>query len=174
MYSKDIEEISISITTDNDIKGSELIIVSEQLKGKLIGKKEYRDKKKIGNVNISYGDGDDSEEEEYDEYEQVYVNKNSSKIVSMYGKRDIRDLPIYQIRDGSIIKVMIIIPIFNNYYIYNELSEKIIGKIIPKDVTILAEKSLKASMTVECNKYGIKVDDLDTGSVITSNDLLYL
>lgn len=155
MFCKDIEIPQIDVTLDKEFENCELLIVPERLKRRVKITKEYKLREKVGSVSIELNENPDGEdnldEEVYDDFEQIYYQKSSQcKYKFMYGTQDIKDLNILQLvenkssnnnNNNKTKRLIIEIPEFRNYLMYNLISEKLLKYIKPSKVYLFVEDS---------------------------------
>lgn len=157
MFCKDIEIPQIDIKLNKQFENCELLIVPERLKRRVRINKEYKLREKVGSVNIELDenideDGDNIDDEEYDDFEQIYYKKSSQcKYKFMYGTQDFKDLSILQIIENKSNynndkkRLIVEIPEFRNYLMYNLISEKLLEYIKPSKVCLFVEESENTS-----------------------------
>lgn len=137
IYSKDMEIPTVEIDIDLQYLGYKLVIVPERLKSKLLASKEFRNREKVGVIRPTIEEPQ-VEEEEYDDLEQVFtIDRSSCKYKLLYGDRDFRDINIFKLRTPK--TLVIEIPAFRNFLMYNALSRAVLTKLIPETVELVIE-----------------------------------
>lgn len=156
---------------DVDCVGCDLYIVPESLRRRALLQKRFKLREKIGTIGIDLDRDDEegnygSDVEDFDEIEQIYHSKISScKYKYMYGGQDMKDLKVFQLTSKSLgvesKSILIEIPQFQNYLMYNLLSVEILDVFKPSKTHLFVESN--ASNTDEIEDSNKIMTDLRTG-----------
>lgn len=137
IYSKDMEIPTVEVEIDSNYLGFKLVVVPERLKNKLLASKEFRTREKVGVIRAQV-DEPDVEEEEYDDVEQVFtIDKSKCKYKLLYGDSDFRNIDIFKLQGSK--TLVIEVPSFRNFIMYNVFSRTILTKLVPETVEIVIE-----------------------------------
>lgn len=163
MFIKDMEIPNIFIKLkENEFKfeNCELNIVPERLKRRVKLDKEYKLREKIGSISIELGgkEAEEEEEEEFDDIEQVYLRRESQcKYKFMYGTQDFKEFNILKLNGKN--RILIEIPDFKNYLMYNLLCIKILEELNPSKIVLFVEETESVNNSGKKNEQNKKMMD---------------
>lgn len=152
VFQKNIEipelTIKLNFELNNRNQKFKLYIIPDKLKRRASLDKKLKKRDKIGTIEIELEDAQTDEEfDEFDESEQVYFTPNPNKSICkykyMYGLNDFRDIKISKLTDKSFndgkIHLLIEIPDFKNYLMYNLITKKLLNEFNPETVNLFIE-----------------------------------
>lgn len=164
MYAKDMEIPQLTLDIDADYKDCEVHIVPNKLKRRLLAEKRFRNRERVGSFRVSLDENsiNDRNGELYDDIEQIYVRDRSAcKYYSLYGESDLQDINIYRLRAGGTPQLVIEVPEFRNYLMYNLLASQILSNLIPSAVHLVIESESSSVGNVPLSAI---MDQLSTGT----------
>lgn len=158
---------------DKQYLGWNLYLVGEKYKNRVMIDKNFRNKEKIGtikinlNTHITDADLDNTMDEDFDDVEQVFTKKTNCKYQLIYGLQDFQhDLKIFKLNNLKS-SILIEIPNFKNYLIYNILSVKLLNELIPSKISLIVEDTENTSKVSKINeKSEIFKTELVNGSYV--------